>query len=307
MARRFTLLVLVALFACDNAKRSDVEGLQQRLDGVVNEQTAMRKRIDDADAGKLAELEARKKVELDLAAAKDEIELLKGRITALESVPTPTVPPVKPIAGRPDPAERYVVTIGDANVRGPADARVTVVIFSDFQCPFCARVQATLKDLQAAYPKDVRLVAKHLPLAMHANAMGAALAAEAAGKQGKFWELHDKLYENGKALSPADIEGYAKDLGLDMARFKKDRDGAATKALVDADVKQAAVVGARGTPSFFINGRFLSGAQPLESFKTLVDTEIAKADELIARGVPRAGVYDELMSTAKPGAGTPGL
>ena len=307
MARRFSLLVLVALFACDNAKRSDVEGLQQRLDSVANEQAALRKRVDEADAGKLAELEARKKVELDLGAAKDEIELLKGRLTALESVPKPTIAPTKPVAGRPDPAERYAVTIGDSQARGPADARVTVVIFSDFQCPFCSRVQGTLKDLQAAYPKDVRLVAKHLPLAMHANAMGAALAAEAAAKQGKFWELHDKLYENGKALSPGEIEVYAKDLGLDMARFKKDRDSAAVKAVVDADVKQAADVGARGTPAFFINGRFLSGAQPLEAFKTLVDTEIAKADELIARGVPRNGVYDELMSTAKPGVDKPGL
>ncbi|HWB79277.1 MAG TPA: DsbA family protein [Nannocystaceae bacterium] len=307
MARRFPALVLVALFACDAAKQSDVDGLQQRLDTVANEQAALRKRADEADAGKTAEAEARKKLELDLGAAKDEIELLKGRITALESVPKPTTPPVKPVAGRPDPAERYVVAIGDSQARGPADARVTVVVFSDFQCPFCERVQTTLKDLQAAYPKDVRVVAKHLPLAMHPNAMGAALAAEAAGKQGKFWELHDKLYENRSVLGEADVERYAKELGLDMARFKKDRDSAAVKALVDADVKQAADVGARGTPSFFINGRFLSGAQPLESFKTLVDTEIAKADELIARGVSRAGVYDELMSTAKAGVGKPGL
>jgi protein-disulfide isomerase len=138
---------------------------------------------------------------------------------------------------------------------------------------------------------------------MHANAMGAALAAEAAGKQGKFWELHDKLYENIRALSPAEIEGYAKELKLDVARLEKDRDSSAVKDIIDAHGKQASELGVRATPSFFINGRYLAGAQPLEVFKSLVDTEIAKADEVIARGVSRAGVYDELMSTAKPGVG----
>ncbi len=309
MSRSRTIVLIPALallLACDNAKRSDVDGLQQRLDTIAGEQAAMRKRMDDGGDAK-AEATAREQLRTDLqaelATTKAELEALKARVAKLESPAVPALPTRKPLAGSPDPAERYAVTIADAFASGPADAKVTVVIFSDFQCPFCARVQTTLKELQTDYKDDVRIVAKHLPLPMHVNAMGAALAAEAAGKQGKFWELHDKLYENGRALSEAEIEGYAKDLGLDMKRFRTDRDAAATKSIVDAHAKQADSLGARGTPSFFINGKYLSGAQPLVTFKAIVDAEIVEADLLIARGVAKRAVYDELMSTAKPGVG----
>jgi protein-disulfide isomerase len=305
-----SLLYAAALCAvangCDNAKRSDVEGLQQRLDTIASEQAELRKRVDQSLEGARAQQSSSTELAADVAATKAELETLEARVAVLETAPKPD-PLRRPIPpGSPDPAERYVVGIDDAFAEGPSDARVTIVMFSDFQCPFCGRVQATLSLLQTAYKDDVRLVAKHNPLPMHANAMAAARAAEAAGKQGKFWEMHDKLYEQAKALAQADLEGYAKDLGLDVARFRRDMDDAGVQSRIDAHVKQSSELGARGTPAFFINGRYLSGAQPLEAFKVIVDGELAKADVLIAGGVARARVYDELMATAKPGVGKGG-
>jgi len=201
--------------------------------------------------------------------------------------------------GSPDPAARYKVTVGDAFERGPADAKVTLVIFSDFQCPFCARVQPTLKELEKKFGSDLRLVAKHNPLPMHGRADAAARAAEAAGRQGKFWEMHDKLYENGRELTDENFEKWAKELGLDVGRFRRDLDDTKIHDRIEAHKKQATTVGARGTPAFFVNGRFLSGAQPLEKFETLVKEELAEADRVLARGTARASIYDTLMATAK--------
>ncbi|MBC8074235.1 MAG: thioredoxin domain-containing protein, partial [Deltaproteobacteria bacterium] len=242
----------------------------------------------------------------DVAAAQAELATLKARVAVLETVPKAEPPGPKVVAGRPDPSARYRVDIADAYADGSSDARVTVVVFSDFQCPFCARVQPTLDELQNAYKGDVRVVAKHNPLAFHPNAMIAARAAEAAGKQGKFWEMHDKLYANPKALAQRDLEGYAKELKLDVSAFRRDMDAKDVQDRIGAHVAQAKQLGASGTPSFFVNGRVLVGAQPLESFKALVDEELAAADAIIAGGVARSAVYDQLMATAKPGVGTGG-
>jgi protein-disulfide isomerase len=124
--------------------------------------------------------------------------------------------------------------------------------------------------------------------------MGAAIALQAAHRQGKAWQLHDKMFENQQALDPAQIEGYAKEVGLDIARFKKDMDDPKVKQEVLEDQKLANSLGASGTPTFFINGRQLVGAQPFEQFKTVIDEEIQKADELIKKGVPLSKVYEKL-------------
>lgn len=138
------------------------------------------------------------------------------------------------------------------------------------------RVGPTLDRLLAEYPRDVRLVIKMHPLPMHPNAMPAAEAALAAQAQGKFFEMHAKLLENSRALTKEKILDLATGLGLDMERFTRDLDTHSWRGRIDAETREAIGVGATGTPASFINGRFLSGAQPYEAFKRLVDEELAR-------------------------------
>jgi protein-disulfide isomerase len=176
---------------------------------------------------------------------------------------------------RPDPSKHYKInTAGSPGKGGPESAKVTVVEFSDFQCPFCSRVTPTLKQIEEAYGKDVRIVFKHLPLRMHTKAPAAHAAAEAAHRQGKFWEMHDKIFANQRELTEAKYVEYATELGLDVEKFKKDSASAEVKKKVDNDAKEAAALGVTGTPGFFINGLFLSGARPFDSFKTVIDKEL---------------------------------
>jgi protein-disulfide isomerase len=176
---------------------------------------------------------------------------------------------------RPDPSKHYKInTAGSPGKGGPESAKVTVVEFSDFQCPFCSRVTPTLNQIEEAYGKDVRIVFKHLPLRMHTKAPAAHAAAEAAHRQGKFWEMHDKIFANQRELTEAKYVEYATELGLDVEKFKKDSASAEVKKKVDNDAKEAAALGVTGTPGFFINGLFLSGARPFDSFKTVIDKEL---------------------------------
>jgi predicted DsbA family dithiol-disulfide isomerase/predicted RNA-binding protein with TRAM domain len=154
------------------------------------------------------------------------------------------------------------------------DAKVAIVEFSDFQCPFCSRVGPTLTRINQEYPEDVKVVFKHLPLSFHNKAMGAAQAAEAAGKQGKFWEMHDLLFQNQRALSDEKYLEWAGQLSLDVEKFNKDMASAEVKNQIESDKREASKLGVTGTPGFFINGRFLSGARPFDSFKTIIDEEI---------------------------------
>jgi len=177
----------------------------------------------------------------------------------------------------PDPDRIYTINIQGAPTKGPDNAPVTIVEFSDFQCPFCAKVVPTLKRIEEAYKDRVRIVWKHLPLSIHEDARGAALAAEVARKQGKFWEFHDRLFANQDKLGPEDLKAHAKDLELDLARFEADMQKAEEKKRIDADVAEAATLGVSGTPGFFVNGRFVYGAQPYETFARIIDEEIEKA------------------------------
>jgi protein-disulfide isomerase len=177
----------------------------------------------------------------------------------------------------PDPGKEHAVDVATAPIRGDKDAAVTIVAFSDFQCPFCNRVNPTLTKLLADYPGKVRIAFKHMPLRIHPDAPAAHAAAEAAGRQGKFWEMYDKIFANQRELTPEKFQQYAAELNLDAAQFEKDRNDPAVKAKIDADVKEAEKLGVAGTPAFFINGRYLSGAQPYENFKKLVDEVLAKS------------------------------
>jgi len=135
----------------------------------------------------------------------------------------------------------------------------------------------------------------HQPLPFHDKAMDAALAMQAARRQGKEWALHDKMFENNQALTREDIERYAKEVGLDVAKFKKDWDDPKVKEEVTADQQVASAAGASGTPTFFINGRKLVGAQPVDQFSKIIDEEMKKADELLKKGTPPEKLYEKLL------------
>ena len=174
-----------------------------------------------------------------------------------------------------DPNKRYTVETKGSPALGPDTAPVTIVEFSDFQCPFCGRVGPTLKKVKEEYGDQVRIVFKHQPLDFHAKAPAAHAAAEAAHRQGKFWEMHDKIFADQKAMSPEKYVEYATELELDVDQFQKDVASADVKKKVDADKKEAAKLGSSGTPGFFINGLNLKGAKPFEAFKEVIDKELA--------------------------------
>ncbi len=176
----------------------------------------------------------------------------------------------------PDPSKRYTVDLKGSPAIGPEDATVTVVEFSDFQCPFCARFLPTLDQIRSEYGDQVRVVFKHLPLSFHQKAPAAHAASEAAHKQGKFWEMHDKIFKNQRQMSEANYVVWAGEIGLDVDQFKKDMASAEIKARVDKDVKEAGRLGVTGTPGFFINGRHMSGAKPFSEFKVVIDEEMKK-------------------------------
>lgn len=192
--------------------------------------------------------------------------------------------------------------LGDAPAEGAADAPLTLVEFSDFQCPFCAKVQPTLRELLALYPGRIRHVFKNNPLAMHKEARSAALAGLAAARQGRWGPMRDALFANHRALKTDDLMRYAEAAGLDMARFRTDVSDPLLAAHLDGDMALAAKLGATGTPTFFVNGRKLSGSQPLEAFKELVDDELRRADALIAHGMPTAQVSAALTWLEQEGA-----
>ena len=182
---------------------------------------------------------------------------------------------------------------------GPAKAMVTLIEFADLQCPFCARYQPVLKQLLAAYPKDLRLVFKHNPLAFHPQARLAAEAAVAAHRGGKFWAYHDRLLEQQDKLAPADLETHATAVGLAPGLVQSAIGTRKYRGRVEADQALAARVKAVGTPILFVNGRKVAGARPLAELRKLVDEELLKARKLVAAGTPRAALYQKIVGAGK--------
>jgi protein-disulfide isomerase len=213
--------------------------------------------------------------------------------------------PRKPRGGSADSKTVYNIQPGTSYGKGGAEPLVTIIEFSEFQCPFCSRVNPTMKKIHETYGDKVRVVFKHNPLPFHKDAKPASKAALAAGEQGKFWEMHDVLFANQRKLKAADLEKYAAQIGLDVAKFKADMKNSAYDKTIAADQALAARFGARGTPGFFINGRNLRGAQPFPSFKKIIDEEIKKAEALIAKGTARKAVYKALTAKGKKKASAP--
>jgi protein-disulfide isomerase len=185
-------------------------------------------------------------------------------------------PPAAAAAQRPqvDPNERFEIPVANSYVKGPKDAPVTITMFSDFQCPFCVRATPIVDEVMKAYPEKVNFVMKQFPLRqIHPNADPAARAALAAGKQGKFWEMHDELYVNSRSLTPETMKGIAEKLGLDVAKWQADMDSDELKKQVDAELALGQSINVRGTPTFFINGKIAQN-RSVEGFKAQVDEEL---------------------------------
>ena len=168
------------------------------------------------------------------------------------------------------------IDVSDSPMEGNPNAKVTLVEFADYECPHCKRFQPVLRQILDEFRKEVRIYFKHYPLPQHTNARLAAEAATAAQKQGKFWQYQDKLWENQDSLSPADMEKYAKEAGLDVAKFRADLEDPKTKAHVQKDRTDGTTLGLSSTPTLFINGREYTDAKDTESLREWIKEELAK-------------------------------
>ncbi len=244
---------------------------------------------------KLIDAEKTEAEELVKAGAKRS-EIYARIMKAAKTSRTPPPRPERKRAGQPDPKVNYGVPTDGRPQWGQADALVTIVEFSDFQCPFCNRVNPTMKQIKEQYPNDVRIVFRQMPLHIHPQAKPAAKASLAADRQGKFWEMHDKLFANQKGLNDQAFFTWAGEIGLDVEKFKKDYADPALDKIIAEDMKIAGQFGTRGTPSFYVNGRHISGARPFEQFDALIKEEKAKAEKFMAeKGVAKDKLYDEMI------------
>ena len=253
----------------------------------------------------------------------------KAAAAAVASAPAPAA--AKTAATAPAGGETKKVRLGAAKQaitppkgaprRGPEDARVTIVELSDFQCPFCKRLAGILHQLQDEYPKDVALVYVQFPLnldcnsaplkkSMHPDACRASAASVCADQQGKFWEMHDRLFDLSADLRPKGLSAMARDLGLDLDRFEACLSDPKTEEAVRADTAVGADLGVLGTPTFFVNGRQMAGAQPIEVLRAVVEAELAgntaALDLDVAVGTEITGPVTA-TATAAPIAASPGV
>jgi protein-disulfide isomerase len=229
----------------------------------------------------------------------DQRRLRSGEITADTASASP--------AGAWDDSDSPVPVTSKDPVWGKRDAPVTVVIYSDFQCPFCSRVEPTMDQVKSTYgPDKVRLVWKNNPLPFHQNAKPAAEAAQGAfalGGNDAFWKFHDTAFKNQSALGPDSYEKWAKESGVkDAAAYKAGLDSHKWADKVDKDLNEGKAAGVQGTPAFYVNGVFINGAQPFDNFKSTIDQELQKAQAKIGSGTPKSHVYVEMTKENKKNA-----
>ena len=212
--------------------------------------------------------------------------------------------PNQPPRRQQDPAKTYAVPIDGDPFEGPADAKITIVKAYDYACPFCLRVRPTMDELRKKYGNDVRVVFKQL--VVHPNtAMSGALGFCAASKQGKAIQFDGLIWEksfNARQFDPDKcweseagcplMNSFAQELGLDVGKLKADMKGSC-QAVVQNDMRAMQQFGVGATPAFFINGRFISGAVPIDNFVSVIDEELKKANERIQQGTPQAQYYQQ--------------
>ncbi len=210
--------------------------------------------------------------------------------------PAPSAPALS-VSG----ADLYRVPVGTSPVRGQPGAPVTIVEFADLQCPYCAQAEESLREVTARYGADVRVVFKNMPLSFHDHAeLAAELAFEARAQHGDagFWKVHDLLLGREGRLDDEALEQVARDAGLDVKRALRAARAGAHRAELLEDAELAEDLAVTGTPTFFVNGHKLVGAQPLEGFAPVVDEQLAAARAAMARGAPPGKVYEALQQGA---------
>jgi protein-disulfide isomerase len=195
-------------------------------------------------------------------------ETQKNMAKAIQQPPVPQRPSV-------DFDKVYNLPVGSSPVKGKKDARVTVVVFSDYQCPYCSKLEPTLNQVMAAYPNDVKMVFKDFPLSFHQHAKNAAKAARAAGEQGKFWEMHDLIFENYNQLNDNIYKDLAVKLQLNEAKFLADFNSNKYDNLIQQDITLGQNSGVGGTPTLFMNGKRMQG-RSFDDFKTAIDSYLKK-------------------------------
>jgi len=290
--QRAVAVILAAVTALSCASSGQVRALETRLvelERVENERDQQAHVILTRIEAELAALTASVSGIASSASSASSAEILK-KLAELESR---LAHPPAPRRREPLPDQVYAVAIAGDPVKGPADALVTIVRGGEYACPFCEKVRDTLDEIVAAYPSDVRIVYKHF-IVQPAFATAAAAAAGAANHQGKYWKLDTLLWEKAfktRQFDMAHLEDLAVEAGLDLELFRRDVKGRCP-AEVAADQAALAQIGTTGTPTFFINGRYLSGAQPFATFKTLIDEELAKALDRVKKGTRRRDYYD---------------
>jgi len=195
------------------------------------------------------------------------------KVAGVDTVNTNTAAPA---VADPTPTKVDIALTADDHIRGDENAPVTLVEYSDFECSYCGRVQSTIDQLLEEYDGQVRLIFRHFPLSFHTNAQKAGEASECAADQGKFWEIHDLMFENQSALAVDDLKGYAADLGLNTSTFNDCLDNGTHATTVSDGLTVGGALGVQGTPATFVNGTLVSGAQPIESFKAVIDAALAE-------------------------------
>lgn len=226
--------------------------------------------LTGCDQGTSGKLEEVSKGQKEILA---KLENLEKTVNQIKAAPPGAAPAARP---QVDPNKVYNIPVDGNAIRGPKDAKVTIVEFSDFQCPFCSQSKTLVDQVLEAYPKDVRFVYKQFPLTtIHQMALGAAKAAIAARAQGKFWEMHDIMFANNRELQPEKLKEYAGKIGLDVAKFEKDMNAPETQQAVDKEIADAKAADVQGTPTFFVNGKRLM-TRSLDGFKQGVDEALKK-------------------------------
>lgn len=209
-------------------------------------------------------------LEKELQTMKEQVEALKLEVTS--RLIAPTIQPSQPEAD----GSKIVITAAD-HIRGDAKAPVTIVVYSDFECPFCLRFHGTLQQILSDYTGRVRLVYRHFPLrSIHPQAQKAAEASECAANQNRFWEMHDRLFElnSSRTMSVATFKEAAKALGLNTTTFNACLDNSDEAARVEKDYQDGIAIGVSGTPGSFIGTHYIAGALPYEEIKSIIETQL---------------------------------
>lgn len=293
MLPRLPLVALMFLTACVSSGR--FKTLERRLSEVEAREIQRELEVN----GTLLRIEAQLAAlaagyaQMSDAGAEDVLTKLAAIEERLERLATQPRPPARPSRPVPDPTKVYAVKVAGSPVKGNADALVTVVRAGEYACPFCEKTRATMDELLKVYGAKVRVV--HLDYIVHPQtATEAAKAACAAHRQGKFWEMDEVLWEQAfktRQFEVAHVENLAAGLGLDMGRFRGD--ASSCNAEIEQKMAELTALGVGATPAFFINGRFLSGAQPLTAFQTLIDEELKLAEGRVKKGTKPKRYYEE--------------